>query len=99
MLSKMTSRMEKKQSYTTVVHNWGLSPASWKRASADLMDSDRTETVSRERIMQRIKYLLAHLYVQVGDKIYRQAIGVQMGTSCSLFLANLALFMFVFEGF
>ena len=49
--------------------------------------------------MKWIKYLLEHLYVKVGDKIYRQEIGVPMGTSCSPFLANLTLFMFEFEWF
>ena len=44
-----------------------------------------------------MEYLLEHLYVKVGDNIYRQEIGVPMGTSCSPFLANLTLFMFEFE--
>jgi len=81
------------------VQNWGRSPAPWKRASANLVDSDRTKFVTRERIMKWIKYLLEHLYVKVGDNIYRQEIGVPMGTSCSPFLANLTLFMFEFEWF
>ena len=81
------------------VQSWGRSPTPWKRASADLVDSDRKKFVTRERIMKWIKYLLEHLYVKVGDKIYRQEIGVPMGTSCSPFLANLTLFMFEFEWF
>ena len=80
------------------VQNWGRSSAPWRRASANLMDSDRTKFVTRERIM-KWKYLLEHLYVKVGDKIYRQEIGVPMGTSCSPFLANLTLLMFEFERF
>ena len=79
------------------IHNWGRWPAPWKHASADLVDSDRTKFVTRERIMKWIKYLLEHSYVKVGDNIYRQEIGVPMGTSCSPFLANLTLFMFEFE--
>ena len=50
------------------VQNWGHSPAPWKRASADLVDSDRKKFVTRERIMKWIKYLLKHLYVQVETK-------------------------------
>ena len=60
------------------VQNWGHSPATWKRASADLVDSDRKKFVTRERIMKWIKHLLKHLCVKVGDKIYRQEIGVPL---------------------
>jgi len=81
------------------VQNWGRPPKPWNRASANLMDSDHTKFATRERIMKWIKYLLEHLYVKVGDKIYRQEIGVPMGTSCSPLLANLTLFMFEFEWF
>ena len=81
------------------VQNWGRSPTPWRRASANLVESDRPEFVTRERIMKGIKYLLAHLYVKVGDGICRQEISVPTGTSCSPFLANLTLFMFEFEWF
>ena len=43
------------------VQNWGYSPAPWKRASADLVVSERKKLVTRERIMKWIKYLLEHL--------------------------------------
>ena len=50
------------------VQNWGHSPAPWKRASADLVDSDHKKFVTRERTMKWIKCLLEHLYVKVETK-------------------------------
>jgi len=82
---------------TLEIQNWGRSPAPWRRASANLVESDRTKFVTRERIMKWIKYLLEHSYVKVGDTIYRQEIGVPMGTNCSPFLTNPTLFMFEFQ--
>ena len=79
--------------------SWGRSQKPWKQASASLKDKDRVKFVTRERLMKWIRYLLNHLYVQVGDSIMRQIVGVPMGTSCSPFLANLTLFMFEFEWF
>ena len=81
------------------VQHWGRSQQPWKRADGNLEDTDKVKFVTRERLMKWIEYLLKHLYVQVGDKIMRQDVGVPMGTSCSPFLANLMLFMFEFEWF
>jgi len=84
---------------TLEVQQHGRSQQPWKQADANLEDTDRIKFVTRERLMKWITYLLKHLYVQVGDSIMKQIVGIPMGTSCSPFLANLTLFMFEFEWF
>ena len=46
-----------------------------------------------------INYLLDNLYVQVGDQLLQQVIGIPMGVSCAPYLANLMLFMYELEFF
>ena len=84
---------------TMEVQHWGRSQKPWKRADASLKDTDRVKFVTKERLIRWIEYLLKHLYVQIGDKVMKQVVGIPMGTSCSPFLANLTLFMFEFEWF
>jgi hypothetical protein len=39
-------------------------------------------------------YLIDNTYVNIGDKLYHQVIGIPMGTNCAVFLANYYLFTF-----
>ena len=41
--------------------------------------------------------MLDNLYVQIGDKLLLQTVGIPMGVSCAPFLANLMLFMYEFK--
>src|SRR5579862_267271 len=41
-----------------------------------------------------INWLVSNSYISVGDKIYRQKIGIPMGTDCAPFLANLFLYSY-----
>jgi hypothetical protein len=39
-----------------------------------------------------IDFLIDNLYTEVGDQVFRQCVGIPMGTDCAPFLANLYLF-------
>ena len=39
-----------------------------------------------------VEYLIDNLYVKAGNRVYRQTIGIPMGTDCAPQLANLYLF-------
>ena len=43
-------------------------------------------------------YLLDNIYIRFGTKLYRQIVGIQMGTNCAPLVADLfvCLFFFVF---
>ena len=44
-----------------------------------------------------IEYLIDNIYVHVGNKVFRQCIGIPMGTDCAPLLASLYLFHFEYE--
>ena len=44
-----------------------------------------------------INYLVDNIYVEVCDKVFRQCIGIPMGTDCAPLLANLYLFSYEYN--
>ena len=48
--------------------------------------------ITANELKHMVKYLIDNIYIQCGDKIFRQTIGIPMGTNCAPFLANLYLF-------
>ena len=54
--------------------------------------SSRDHSITEDQLVKRIKFLVDNIYIQVGNKIFRQTIGIPMGTDCAPLLANLFLF-------
>ena len=52
----------------------------------------RDHSVTEDQLVKHIKFLVDNIYIQVGNKIFRQTIGIPMGTDCAALLANLFLF-------
>ena len=48
--------------------------------------------VDKSTLIEWMEYLIDNVYVKVGNKVYRQTIGIPMGTDCAPQLANLFLF-------
>ena len=48
----------------------------WAQAGIAFMNIDKSELVTM------IEYLVDNIFVQVGNKIFRQGIGIPMGTDC-----------------
>ena len=49
--------------------------------------------VKSDTLISMISWLIDNTYVKIGDKVFRQVIGIPMGTDCAPFLANLFLFI------
>ena len=49
-------------------------------------------SVSKSKSVEWTKYLIDNVYIKVGNSVYRQTIGIPMGTDCAPQLANLFLF-------
>jgi hypothetical protein len=47
-----------------------------------------------EKLIRCFNYLIDHTYVRVGDRVYKQAIGIAMGTNAAVFIANYFLYSF-----
>lgn len=53
--------------------------------------------VSKNTLIKYINFLVDNIFIKVGDHIFRQNIGIPMGTDCAPFLANLYLYALEFD--
>jgi hypothetical protein len=62
--------------------------------SAKWVKKPRKGTIAytAEQLIQMVEILVDNIYVQCGDKIFKQDIGIPMGTDCAPYLANLFLY-------
>ena len=51
-------------------------------------------SLSCKDVIALFKFLLENCYILVGDKVFRQEIGIPMGTDCSPYIANLFLYYY-----
>ena len=68
----------------------GKSSASWSRTRGNY-------SWDKKQLISHINYLIDSIYVTCGDNLFRQVIGIPMGTDCAPFLANLFLYSFESE--
>ena len=66
--------------------------ASWQQ-------QPESKTVNRDQLisMCMIPTTCRNVYVSVGGKVFRQVVGIPMGTNCAPFLANLFLYALEFK--
>lgn len=53
---------------------------------------NKRRAIDRDELKRLLKLLIDNIYVTFGDKVFRQFIGIPMGTDCAPFLANLYLY-------
>ena len=53
---------------------------------------DGTKVVGELRLLKMIVYLVENAKISYGGKVFKQSIGIPMGTDCAPFLANLGLY-------
>ena len=68
------------------------SSATWAKSKPK---KTKLKYVQKDEIMGMLEFLLNNIHIKYRDQIFRQIIGVPMGTDCAPDLAN--LFLFVFE--
>ena len=59
-------------------------------------DSPKKTTLALDckKVIRLLNWLIDNIYVTSGDKVFRQKIGIPMGTDCDPFLANLFLYSY-----
>jgi hypothetical protein len=62
-------------------------------------DSPKEKTLSLDykKVVKLLNWLIDNIFVTFGDKLFRQKIGIPMGTDCAPFLANLFLYSYEYE--
>jgi hypothetical protein len=48
--------------------------------------------LNEQMVCKMVDFLVDNLYTEVGDRVFRQCVGIPMGTDCAPYLANLYLF-------
>ena len=54
-------------------------------------------SVDNSKLVEWTNYLIDNVYIKVGSKVYRQTVGIPMGTDCAPQLANLFLFHYEYS--
>ena len=52
---------------------------------------------SCQNVCDALSFLLDNIYIMFGTKLYRQIVGIPMGTNCAPLVADLHLFLFCYE--
>ena len=56
-----------------------------------------TEHLDCKKVIRLMNWLLDNIFVTFGDQVFRQVVGIPMGTDCAPFLANLFLYSYEFK--
>ena len=56
-----------------------------------------TKAYTKDQLIEMMNYPIDNCYVTCGDSLFRQKIGIPMGTDCAPFLANLFLYSYEHE--
>jgi hypothetical protein len=60
-------------------------------------EKEMTVQVTKKELLDMVTYLIDNIFVKCGTKVFRQIIGIPMGTDCAPFLANLFLYKYEFQ--
>ena len=54
-------------------------------------------SITEDKLVEYVEYLVDNIYVSIGNRVYRQCVGIPMGTDCAPLLANLFLFYYEYK--
>ena len=54
-------------------------------------------SITEDKLVELVEYLINNIYIHVGNRVYRQCVGIPMGTDCAPLLANLFLFYYEYR--
>ena len=51
-------------------------------------------SITSDQLITYVEYLVDKIFISIGNHVFKQVIGIPMGTDCAPLLANLFLFHF-----
>ena len=63
-------------------------------AGSNSIDSGGDKTYSANQIYEMVEFLIDNIFVKLGGHLFRQVIGIPMGTNCAPFFADLFLYSY-----
>ena len=65
---------------------------------SDIPSTSSTKySINEEMLIAYVEYLIDNIYISIGNRVYRQCIGIPMGTDCAPLVANLFLFYYEYK--
>ena len=77
--------------------DWKFICINYNKASWSKIENNKGICLNCDAVIYLLVWLIDNTYVTVGDKIFRQCIGIPMSTDCAPYLANLFLFAYEFD--
>ncbi len=71
------------------------SSARWSNKQCS--PNSKVTQIDQSKLMEMIVFLIDNIFVTCGKYVFRQIIGIPMGTDCAPFLANLFLYAYEFQ--
>ena len=56
-----------------------------------------SRSITEDKLVELVEYLVDNIYINVGNRVFRQQVGIPMGTDCAPLLANLFLFYYEYR--
>ena len=56
-----------------------------------------SRSITEDKLVELVEYLVDNIYINVGNRVFRQRVGTPMGTDCAPLLANLFLFYYEYR--
>ena len=79
------------KSYTKIKIHFIL-PVTIRKRFSPLQTIEDILVLSCQNVCDALSYLLDNIYIRFGNKLYRQIVGIPMGTNCAPLEADLFLF-------
>ena len=78
------------------IKNYGSFYLACNDRKAFFTSSDQSQYTlwSYQNVCDALSYLLDNIYIRFGTKLYRQIVGIPMGTNCALLVADLFLYCY-----
>jgi hypothetical protein len=92
LVSLIKEAYKVRDSFFLVINRCGK--AHWSDSPSRAASS---RSITEDKLVELVEYLIDNIYINVGNRVFRQRVGIPMGTDCAPLLANLFLFYYEYR--